>query len=221
MSVKQFAKGVTAAIGVLSAKWLYDATDLWSVINFGNQTEEKTDEEKAVDDILRGLDDKIFEEVTNDKLPIHEVKEIINNAPYYITSLKHQSQLGAGDVYDGSVYHQSAKRRANFQWSFEPSSTVGTWRIKDLRHNKFLGAGDQNDGYIHHQNHGNRVNFQWKLIPVKNYQAYKNNDEYKNAFFLVNDKSEQTLVAGNVKDNNVYLQPHNWRDSALWLISKV
>jgi hypothetical protein len=114
----------------------------------------------------------------------------------------------AGDVYDGSVYHQDANDRANSYWMADYTDTAKTsFYIRDLRHGKAIVAGDTYDGKLYHQDPKGRQNAIWTKVPVPN---------QRNVFYLQDLKHHKCIVAGNTYDGNLYHQDANGRQNAMW-----
>ncbi|MCB0667223.1 MAG: RICIN domain-containing protein, partial [Saprospiraceae bacterium] len=134
------------------------------------------------------------------------------NGTYYITDAKHNKSLVTGMVYGGGVYHQTPRNSpVDASWYFLPTGD-GYYYIYDLRFNKALVGPDYYDHlgggthFVYHQDPNGRTNAQWKITP----------SGMPGKYIITDRKHDKSMVAGDVADNNIYLQSHNNRLNAYW-----
>jgi hypothetical protein len=133
------------------------------------------------------------------------------NSTYHITDAKHNKSIVTGTVYGGGTYHQTlGNSPVDASWYFLPTGD-GYYYIYDLRFNKALIAPDyynhsSGTSSIYHRAPEGKTNAQWKITA----------SGVAGKYIITNRKHENAIVAGDVADNKIYLQPHSNRQNAYW-----
>lgn len=146
---------------------------------------------------------------TTDVNPQDELFDL--NGTYYITDAKHDGSIRSSP--GGGVYHHKLPYNSPgivFNWYFMPTGD-GYYYIYDLQYNRALIAPDYYDhssgtSSIYHLAPEGKTIAQWKITP----------SGIAGKYIITNRKHGNSLVAGDVADNNIYLQSHNNRQNAYW-----
>ncbi len=137
------------------------------------------------------------------------------NGTYYITDAKHKRALRSSP--GGGVYHHNLPPNSPgsvFNWYFMPTGD-GYYYIYDLQYNKALIGPDYFDHLgsgsagVYHQDANGKATAQWKITPSGTAGQY----------IITDRKHNMSLVAGDVANDNIYLQSHNNRQNAYWIFT--